>query len=1352
MTLSDSQRAALTARLRRGRAAQEPIPRRVTGDPGGPWPLSFGQEQLWVIDRLAPCQATYNVPLALRLAGLVNVAALQAALDALAARHESLRTRFLTGEDGEPVQVIDPPAAVNLATVNLGAADLCFPGQDQREGALRELITAESLRPFDLAAGPLFRVSLIRLGPVDQLLLANLPHAIFDGWSARVLLADLAALYRAEVTGEPSGLAELAVRYADYAVWERERLSRARTAELEGYWREALAGLPAVRFPADRPRPVPEEFGGGLAERLCGRELLGQLRELGQAHGTTLFVVLMAGLLALLHRYTGQDDLVVGTVTANRSRPELAPLIGYLVNTLPIRVNLSADPPFGELLTRVHAAVIGAYAHQELPFSQIVTASRVARVPGRAPAFQIALTYAERDRTPIRAGGVDFALSDVIVGINAAKFDLDFSAEARDEGLWVECSYKTSLFDEGTATRILRHYEVMLAGAAADPGSRVSALPLLTAAETDRELRGLNDTQREFPVVCVHEGFERQAARTPDAIAAVCGNQEISYSGLGELADRVAAALRGRGVGPECLVGVCMETGIPRLGVLLGIWKAGGGYVPLDPLLPAERLRFLIADTSMTMIVTDAASGPRLPATGAPAVLAGELSGELSGELPGQLSGELPEPPHLPGARPQNVAYVIYTSGSTGQPKGVLVEHRQVANFLYAMTDAWGVSPNDRVLQFASLSFDASVQEMFMPLLAGGRTVLAPPDVLHTPSRLAALMREQAVTFACLTPSVAGLLEDAEFPDLRVLMCGGEELPGELVGRWLRPGLKFVNDYGPTETAITAVCAELHDAVPAGQSPPLGHPIPNCRAYVLDHRLRPVPAGVTGELHLSGAGVARGYLGRPGMTSARFIADPFRPGGRLYKTGDLCRRRADGSIVYLGRADHQVKLRGLRVEPGEIEAALRTHPSVAQAVVIVTSAPGGDKQLTAYLHAPPGLELPAGPELRGYLSARLPSYMVPARFVAIGEFPLNSSGKIDRNMLPEPEPEPALAEASPGESRGGGTAALLGALFGEVLHREPAGPDEGFFDLGGNSLQVMRLVDLIARRASAEVSPSAVLLHPTPRELATQLGTAMGNGPLVPLSREAGGPLLVLIHAIGGAVTDYGPLAAALGRSFEVRGLAAGQPAHETLAGMVSEYAKILGAAVPRGPCLLGGWSMGGVLAYEVARALEASGRPVALLVLLDPPYAVPPGGEMSGGELAGQFVADVLNGLGRASDFRAGPGGRETGEQLDWLAGQLGVAADQVRQRFEVFAAHCGLLAGYTPAASARVTAPALLVTARRSLNATAASGWYRHLGGPVQTFFANSDHYEILRPPLASDIAAAVARWGQTVLGETR
>jgi amino acid adenylation domain-containing protein len=965
--------------------------------------------------------------------------------------------------------------------------DLSGLEPDRRQAALREFIDVESVRPFTLAEGPLLRTWLVRLSGDEHMLLVVVHHTVFDGWSIGIFVRELAALYRQEASGEPSGLSELRVQYADYALWERDRLRGPELAELEGYWRGVMNGFPTVQLPTDRPRPALDTFAGGVALYTTDRELLEGLRELSRREGTTLFVTLMAALLALVQRYTGQTDLVVGTASANRARPDVVPLIGYLVNMLPIRADLSGDPAFTELLARAGEATTGAYAHQDLAFAKMVETLEVKRDPSRAPVFQIAMTYAERGDTPTCAAGVGF-VTDLIVGINAAKFDLAIQLEARPDGLQFECTYKTGLFDAASIRRLLGNFEVLLRGVVADPLARLSRLPVLTEQELHRELSEWNDTAAVLPVVCVHEGFEAQVARTPDAVAAEFEGQQVSYAELNRWASRIARRLRGAGVGPEVLVGVCMQAGLRRLAGLLGIWKAGGGYVPLDPELPADRLSFMMADTQMPVVLTDEPSAARVPAGDAVLVVSLDAEWEQICGLDGSdVTGA--------GVVPSNVAYVIYTSGSTGQPKGVVVEHRQAVNFLQGMVEHWQVGAADVVLQFSSFTFDVSVMDTFMPLLGGAKVLLASKQTLLSPPRLAALIRDAGVTFACPPPAVLNLLTGEDFPGLRVLMTAGEELPSELARCWVRPGLRFVNGYGPTEATVIATYQELDGSV---YPPPIGLPTwPNYQAYVLDGYLNPVPAGVTGELHIGGASVARGYLNRPELTGQRFIPDPFAPGQRLYKTGDLVRRRADGSIVFVGRVDDQVKIRGLRVELGEIEAALYTHPAVAQAVVTVVTDPAGEKQLAAYLRAEPGTE-PDPAELRAHLARTLPAYMIPAYVTMLAEFPLNASGKIDKAALPAPQAQSPAGHVAPATL----IETFMVDMFATLLNLEQVGATDSFFDVGGDSLKVMRLLTMMADELEVDIGVAEVFLAPTPRQLAALLRDKHG---LEDADLEAGG-------------------------------------------------------------------------------------------------------------------------------------------------------------------------------------------------------------------------------------------------------
>jgi len=1355
--LTQAQRAALTARVRGSREADAGA--RIARRPAGlaAPPASYGQEQLWFLDRFAPGRSTYNLPCAVAIRGPLDAAALDRALDALIARHEALRTRLVAGPDSHPVQVIDPAGA---RPGPAGAQRLDYAGHGRPEATRRlsELAAAELRSPFPLSQGPLLRAYLVRLADQEHVLLVTVHHCVFDAWSAGVLVGDLAALYRAEVTGGPSGLDELAVQFADYAVWERERLEGPAGQELAAWWRGTLEGAQPARLATDRPRPPVNDFDGQEVSRSTAPGLLDGLRELSRREGATLFATLMAALHALLHRYTGQDSLVVGTTSANRRRAVLTPLIGFLVNTLPIRCDASGDPSFTELLGRVRAAMVGAFEHQDLPFARIVAALDVTREAGRAPVVQVMFNLLENAGEPIPAGGVTFGPGGQLARASESKFDISLFARTDGGQLTLAAIYASALFDPGTIERLLGHLEVLLAGAVADPSARLSQLPLLTPAERDNELSVWNGAVAPRPAMCVHEGFAARAARTPDGVAAEFEGTRVSYAELNRHANQIARRLRELGIGPEVLVGVGMATGLDRLAALLGIWKAGGAYVPLDPALPPGRLAFMISDAGMPLVLTDRASLPSLPGAG-PARLV-----DLDAERDRVAALDDTDPGGA--ANPESAAYVIYTSGSTGQPKGVVVEHRQALNFLLGMIEIWDIGPADAVLQFASLSFDVSVMDMFVPLLAGGRVVLAPARTLHSPPRLAELMRETGVTFACLTPSVLGLLADEDFPRLRALVSGGEELSAELTRAWLRPGLGFFNTYGPTEAAVVTTHIRLGAGSLAGGPPPIGRPLPNYQAYVLDQRLSPVPPGVLGELHVGGAGVARGYLGRPELTRERFIPDPFRPGpgARLYKTGDLVRRRADGTIAFVGRADHQVKISGLRIELGEIEAALAAHPAIAQAVAAVRSGPADDKRLAAWYRTEPGSAVDPG-TLRADLARTLPGYMIPAELTEVPVIPLSNSGKADRAALlaaavaPEPAGPGAPPDAATPDTAQPGTftETVLAGSYATVLGHGPVGADESFFDLGGSSLQVMRLVDLIHAELRADIGVSEIFLHPTPRQLAATIdaqrstGTNGAGGPLVRLSQRPQKLPLLVIHAVGGTVFGYAPLARELAGTFAVTGLESPGlhqlPVPGSLAALAHEYTGRIRATQPDGPYRLAGWSMGGVIAFEVTRLLEQAGAQVSLLALLDAPFEMGDG-EDPEDEQARRFVADATASLGWDPAGRPGPEATAD-EQLAWLAGRLaaggdgeGSILDRLRNRFEVFRSHAGMLAGYQPGGPA-VAAPALIVSAAGSPNAPAAERWPSVLGGPVTALSVPSDHYAFLRPPLVTEVAAAMEKW---------
>ncbi|HEX3556709.1 MAG TPA: amino acid adenylation domain-containing protein [Thermoanaerobaculia bacterium] len=1104
--------AQLAARVEEARAAGRPAAppiARVPREEG--LPLSFGQQRLWFLAQLEPGSVAYNLPTALRLAGGLDPAALAASLGEVVRRHEALRTVFRlpgsseSGED-EPEQVILPALPVPLPLVDLAA----LPPAPRRAEAGR-LAAAEARRPFDLARGPLLRAGLIRLAAAEHVLLLSLHHVVSDGWSMGILVRELTALYGAASQGRPARLPELPVQYADYAAWQRRWLAG---EVLEGhlaYWRQALAGVPPLLdLPTDRPRPRVQTFRGDRRTLPFPAELAAAVRELGRAAGLTPFMVLLAALQLLLHRYSGQAVVAVGSPVAGRSRAETEGLIGFFVNTLVLAGDLAGEPGFRALLARVREAALGAYAHQDLPFEKLVEELAPERNLAHAPLFQVLFSFQAAAAAPRVAGGEaagaaagdGLALAPLEADMAAAKFDLTLAVEEGAHGFAAALEFNTDLFDAVTAGRILAQLRHLLAVAVADPETPVGELPLLGAAQRAQLLSEWNDTAAGSAArseACLHQLFAARARETPDAPAVIAAEGTLTWSELDARASQLASHLRALGVGPEVLVGICMERSLDMVVGMLGILKAGGAYLPLDPAYPRERLDFMLADAAALVVLTQ----ERLLAG-----LAGRLEGEGGPPCPRYLcldrdwpaiadnAAAAPLPP--PDLVPDHLAYTIYTSGSTGRPKGVAITHRSAV----ALLDwARGVFPEqDRagVLASTSICFDLSVFELFLPLCHGGTVILA-ENALHLP-RLAAAGR---VTLLNTVPSaLAELVRSEGLPAaVRTVVLAGEPLPRRLVDEiHAVPGVERVlNCYGPSEDTTYSTFATV-DRGPG--LPAIGRPVGGGRALLLDVRLQPVPPGVPGELYLGGAGLARGYLHRPELTAERFVPDPFAaaPGARLYRTGDLARFRPDGELLFLGRVDHQVKVRGFRIELGEIEATLRRHPQVAEAALLARGEPG-EQRLVAYVVGQPGAA-PGVDELRSFLRARLPAHMVPWAFVALPALPLNANGKLDRRALPDPERgawgAPAAIEEPQSEME-----RTIAAIWRELLRLERVGIDDNFFDSGGHSLLTVRVHRRLKSELHRELPLVALFEHPTIRTLARYLD-AGDAGETEPASRQRG--------------------------------------------------------------------------------------------------------------------------------------------------------------------------------------------------------------------------------------------------------
>jgi amino acid adenylation domain-containing protein/non-ribosomal peptide synthase protein (TIGR01720 family) len=1074
-------------------------------------PLSRGQQALWFLHQLAPESAVYNIISAVRILSEPDLPALGRAFQGLINRHRSLRTTF-TVADGKPLQHVHENISLPLHEEDAAGWS---------EETLERRLVEEAHRPFDLAQGPLLRVSIFRRAAGEHILLLTIHHIVADFWSLGVMMQELGALYRCERDGSPATLAPLPLHYTDYVRWQEEMLSGPEGEHLWAYWHKQLGGeLPVLNLHTDRPRPPVQTYRGSSLTFEVSADTLARLKALGQRHGATLYMTLLAAFQALLHRYTGQPEIVVGSPTAGRDWVTLSGLVGYFVNPIALRANLSDDPTFETFLGQVRRTVLEGLEHRGYPFPLLVERLQLARVPSHSPLFQ-AMFVMQRTPAPAAEELAVFALNEQGARMNlggllveshalerqVAQFDLTLTVTEAGDRLLASLKYNTDLFDAATAERMAGNFQTLLAGAAAEPARRVSQLPLLSAGEERQLLTEWNDTAAPRPAErCLHRLFEEQAARTPGSVAIVSEGRRLTYGELSGRADRLARRLRESGVGPEKLVGVFMERSAEAIVALLGVLKAGGAYVPLDPSYPSKRLDFMLRDAKVCVLLTQPHLRERLPASAAP-VLCLDADGEAE-DREGQANPQ-------DSARPENLAYVIYTSGSTGEPKGVMITHRAICNHLLWRQKAQPLTEEDAFLQKASISFDISVWEIFATLLAGARLVLTRPGMQGDSAYLVRLMAEERITCAHFGPQMLrAVLEEPGLdacPSLRRVVCGGEPLSVELQERFhARLGAELHSQYGPTEATVDATSMTCR----RGQYQrvvPIGSPIDNTQIYLLDRQLRPVPVGVTGEVHIGGYGLARGYLDRPGLTAERFIPDPFgaRPGARLYRTGDLARHLPDGSLEFVGRADGQVKVRGYRVELGEIEAALRQHAALADAAVIVWEGAPGDRRLVAYVVAA-GDAPPTTSELRDYLKRKLPEYMLPAAFMTLDRLPLTPTAKVDRRALPAPDhsrPELAHEFTAPRSA----AEETLARIWSEVLLVERVGVHDNFFELGGDSILSIQIVAR-AIQAGLRLTPQQMFQHQTIAELAalavtsaasrSQQTAVVGDVPLTAIQRR----------------------------------------------------------------------------------------------------------------------------------------------------------------------------------------------------------------------------------------------------------
>ncbi|HET8775597.1 MAG TPA: amino acid adenylation domain-containing protein, partial [Thermoanaerobaculia bacterium] len=1068
------------------RAAASTMERIGLADRDQPLPLSLAQQRLWFLDQLddqldGAASAAYHMPAALRLRGDLDVAALRAALDRLVARHESLRTSF-TATGGVPHQAI-APADCGFA---LDVHDLDPMGFGSDEDF--EQFVADAVgRPFDLSAGPLVRGQLLRLADDEHLLLIVQHHIVTDAWSIQVLVRELAALYTAFRRGEDDPLPELEIQYADYAQWQRQWLEGEEWTRQVAFWKSELTGAPALlELPLDRPRPAVESHAGGSVPLALSPELTAALRAFSQRHGATLFMTLLSAWGLLMSRLSGQHDVVVGTPVANRQRREVEGLIGFFVNTLALRLRFDDEPALASLLARVKETTLAAFAHQELPFEQVVEAVQPLRSLSHSPLFQTLLALDNTAGDALRLPGVD--LAPVAIEPSAAQYELSLHLEDRDDAVSGLLVYAADLFDRSTVERWGGHFVTLLEAMVSEGAASAATLPILSGAERRRVLVDFNATDADFPQdALVHELFERQAAATPDAVAVVFEDRSLTYRDLNARANQLAHELIALGVRPDDRVAICAERSLEMVIGLLGILKAGGAYVPLDPAYPLERLQYMFRDAEPKALLTQQALQEALPEGGVRTLVLD--SDALRAKLAARPAGNPDARAH--GLTVRNLAYVIYTSGSTGMPKGVLNEHHGVVNRLWWAQSEYRLRHDDRVLQKTPFSFDVSVWDFFLPLLAGARLVMARPGGHQDPAHLVDVIARERITTLHFVPSMLpAFLTQANADNggsLRRILCSGEALPHGAIVDVLAalPHVAVHNLYGPTEAAVDVTA---WPCVPGqyGQVVPIGRPISNTQIYILDAHREPVPLGVAGELYIGGVQVARGYLNRPELTAERFLRDPFRAdaGARMYKTGDLARWLPDGNIEYLGRNDFQVKIRGFRIELGEIEAKLALCAGVREAVVTAREEAAGDKRLVAYLTAEDGATLHAA-ELRAALSSQLPDYMVPSAFVVLEALPLTPNGKLDRKALPAPEMTALVARAY--EAPEGEIEEELARIWQELLRVERVGRHDSFFELGGHSLLAVQLQTRITEALLVEVPLRTLIVTGDLRHLAGEV-------------------------------------------------------------------------------------------------------------------------------------------------------------------------------------------------------------------------------------------------------------------------
>lgn len=1332
-------------------------------------PLSLIQEPLWFMERMLPGRPVYHIHSGFTIEGPLQPLVLERVFAEIQHRHESLRTVF-PDIDGQPVQVVQQHLSFKLPVIDLSGLE-----ETARQAEVERLLVAQAHTPIDLETGPLWRAALYRVEEQKHLLFLKMHHIVSDGWSLGVLGRELATLYDAFALGLPSPLPPIEVHYRHYSQWQRQRMQGEQLEAHLRYWRKHLADIPSsIDLPAKGPRPAVQQHRGGHRRIMIPTELVEAARVLGRSENATLYVTLLAVFQLVLARYTRQTDIILGSPMANRVRPEFEPLIGYFSNMLVLRTDLSGDPDFRELLRRVRRTATEAFAYQELPFETLVQALRPERDPSRHPLFQVMFVL-QAGRGDLRRNVQGLSFRPLKSGTGTSKFDVQLSISKQPTGYKAALGYDCDLFEAAVIERLLDHFQVALAAVVDSPDLPLSKVPLLDAQERMRLLGlGRGTVYLGAQPLCPLALFEAQVRSTPKASALETNGTSIDYSQLNARANRVARKLRELGVVADQPVVIHMNRCVEFVVAILAVLKAGGAYLPLDLQIPSERLRRIMAQ-----------SGARVMLTVGESLLPRDSDQQWTVVDVSEALFPLDESNLEPHATPGHLAYVIYTSGSSGQPKGVMIERRSLGNYIQAVHSEYGIAAGDRVLQFASISFDAHIEEIFPALCAGATVVLRNDEMLDSYAAFLHACDQVDITVLTLPTSywheLVGAMdtEGLKLPTrLRLMIIGGERALSERATAWIRRvggGVRLLNTYGPSEATVIATCEEVLDpALDDGRllPVPIGRPIGNVRALVLDPGLEPTPLGVVGDLYLGGDCLARGYLGAPALTAERFIANPFDPDGRLYRTGDLARWRADGKLEYIGRDDGQVKLRGYRVEPQEIEAVLNQHVEVAQAVVIVDEAPVSAQLVACVVGRTAGLLSAAS--LRAFASERLPRYMVPSGYLFLDALPTTLSGKIDRKTLLSTVSAARATWKQPGyEAPVNDCERRLVLIFAELLKLPQVGRNDNFFDLGGHSLLAVRAMARVRAEFSVDVPLVMLFAKPTVAELANVIdehsipesGPGLQNAQailgrlfavssgslLVPLGDvDNDRPTLFMVHGLGGHLAIYAEFALALAGSLRIYGLQASgldgkQPVHRSVPEMAGHYLVELRRVQTHGPYRLGGWSMGGIIALEMAQQLVACGETVDLVAMLDT-HLMAPGARLAAvsDNAVLKWIAsrlglpmEKLQALPREQRWRAV---LEHGRVALALPEHIG--EQELEAVAEVCKAHISAIAAYEPLPYSGKVA---LFRAEAGGRREARTGRGKHDGlARWQALFpalvelrASGNHYGIMRQPGVAEIA---------------